>query len=89
MNVSQTFPTIQSGVDHVLSLDSPDTSVLIGLFKFMGQTDPTGLLYQGVVHRHIKGLMTKFVPLHEYFDSPLAHIPLDEETLQINMAAFD
>jgi hypothetical protein len=89
MNVSQTFPTIQSGVDHVLSLDSPDTSVLRGLFKFMGQTDPTGLLYQGVVHRHIKGLMTKFVPLHEYFDSPLAHIPLDEETLQINMAAFD
>jgi hypothetical protein len=55
----------------------------------MGQTDQTGLLYQSVVHRHIKGLMTKFLPLHEYFDSPLAHIPLDEETLQINMAAFD
>jgi hypothetical protein len=55
----------------------------------MGQTDPTGLLYQGVVHRHIKGLMTKFVPLHEYFDSPLAHIPQDEENLQINMAVFD
>ena len=55
----------------------------------MGQTDPTGLLYQGVVHRHIKGLMAKFVPLHEYFDSPLAHIPQDEENLQINMAVFD
>jgi hypothetical protein len=55
----------------------------------MGQSDPTGLLYQGVAHRNIKGLMTKSVPLHEYFDSPLAHIPQDEENLQINMAVFD
>jgi hypothetical protein len=55
----------------------------------MGQTDPTGLLYQGVVHRHIKSLMTKSVPLHEYFDSPLAQIPKDEENLQINMSVFD
>jgi hypothetical protein len=55
----------------------------------MGQSDPTGHLYQSVVHRHIKGLMTKFVPLHEYFESPLAHIPQDEENLQINMAVFN
>jgi hypothetical protein len=55
----------------------------------MGQTDPTGLLYQGVAHRHIKGLMTKFVPLHEYFDSSLAQIPQDEENIQINMGVFD
>jgi hypothetical protein len=55
----------------------------------MGQTDPTGLLYQGVVHRHIKSLMTKSVPLHEFFDSPLARIPQDDENLQINMAIFD
>jgi hypothetical protein len=47
----------------------------------MGQTDPTGQLYQGVVHRHIKGLMKKFVPLHEYFDSALAQTPQDEENL--------
>ena len=55
----------------------------------MGETDPTGLLYQGVVHRHIKGLMTKFVPLHEYLDSPLAHTPEGDENLKINMAVFD
>jgi hypothetical protein len=55
----------------------------------MGQMDPTGLLYQGVAQRHIKGLMTKFMPLHEYFDSPLAHIPQDEDNLRINMAVFD
>jgi hypothetical protein len=55
----------------------------------MGQTDPTGLLYQGVAVRHINEIMTKSVPLHEYFNSPLALIPQDEENLQINMAAFD
>jgi hypothetical protein len=60
-----------------------------GLFKFMGQTDPTGRLYQGVVNRHIKELMSKTMPLHEYFDSPLAHIPQGEEDLLINMAVFD
>jgi hypothetical protein len=54
----------------------------------MGQTDPTGLLYQGVAQRHIKGLMTNLVPLHEFFDSPLAQIPQDEENIQINMAVF-
>jgi len=81
--------TIQSGVDRVLSLESPDTNFVRGLFKFMGQTDPTGLLYQGVVHRHIQSLMTKSVPLHEYFNSPLALMPQDEENLQINMAVFD
>jgi hypothetical protein len=42
-----------------------------------------------VVHRHIKGLIGKFVPLREYFDSPLAQIPQDEENLRINMAVFD
>jgi hypothetical protein len=55
----------------------------------MGKTDPTGLLYQGVAHRYIKVLMTKLVPLHEYFESPLAHMPKDEENLRINMAVFD
>jgi hypothetical protein len=89
MNISQHFPAIQSGVDYVLSKESPDTNVVRGLFKFMGQTDPTGLLYQDVALRHIKGLMTKSVPLHEYFDSSMAHIPQDEENLQINMAVFD
>ena len=72
-----------------MSQESPDATVVRGLFKFMGETDPTGLLYQGVIHRHIKGLMTKFVPLHEYFDTPLALIPQDEENFQINMAVFD
>jgi hypothetical protein len=89
MNFSLTFNKIQSGVDYVLSKEFPDTNIIRGLFKFMGQTDPTGLLYQGVVHRHIKGLITKFAPLHEYFDSPLAHIPQDEENIKINMAVFD
>jgi hypothetical protein len=42
-----------------------------------------------VVHRHIKGLMTKSVPLHEFLDSPLAHMPEDEEKLQINMVVFN
>ena len=55
----------------------------------MGQTDPTGLLYHDVALRHIKGLMTKSVPLHEYFDSPLALMPQDEANLQIIMAVFD
>jgi hypothetical protein len=55
----------------------------------MGQTDPTGLLYQGVAHRHIKSLMKKFVPLHEYFDSSLANIPQEDENQLINMAVFD
>ena len=45
MNVSQNFPSIQSGVDYVMSQESPDAAVIIGLFKFMGQTDSTGLLY--------------------------------------------
>jgi hypothetical protein len=39
--------------------------------------------------RHIKNLMIKSVPLHDYFESPLAHIPQDEENLLINMAVFD
>ena len=81
MNVSLTIPIIKSGVEHVLSQDYPDINVVRGLFKFIGQTDPTGLLYQEVAYRHINGLMTKSVPLHEYFDSPLAHIPQDEEKL--------
>ena len=55
----------------------------------MGLSDPTGLLYQGVALRHIKDLMIKSVPLHEYFESPLAHIPQDEENIQINMAVFN
>jgi hypothetical protein len=64
-----------------MSKESPDTTILRGLFKFMGQTDPTGLLYQIVPHLHIKSLMTKFLTLHEYFDSPLAHIPPDDDKL--------
>ena len=55
----------------------------------MGQTDPTGLLYQNGTYRHIKCLMTKSLPLHEYFDSPLAYIPQDKENLLINMAVFE
>ena len=81
MNVSLTVPFIQSGVDYIMFQESPDTNIVRGLFKFMGQTDPTGLLYQSVANRHIKGLMKKFVPLHEYFDSSLAKIPQDEENL--------
>jgi hypothetical protein len=72
-----------------MSKESPDTTIIRGLFKFMGQTDPTGLLYQIVPDRHIKSLMTKFLPLHEYFDSPLAHIPQDDDKLKINMEVFD
>jgi hypothetical protein len=41
----------------------------------MAETDFTGLLYQPVIYKHINGLMEKQVPLHEYFDSPLSHIP--------------
>ena len=37
----------------------------------------------------MKSLMSKFVPLHEYFDSPLAHIPQGQDKIQISMAAFD
>jgi hypothetical protein len=55
----------------------------------MGLSDPTGVLYQGVALRHIKDLMIKSVPLQEYLESPLAHIPQDEENLQINMAVFN
>ena len=68
----------------------------------MGQTDPTGLLYQGVMEKHLKKLMEKKkkqkidqkeievpYPLYDYFDSPLAHIPDDQENLRINMKVFD
>jgi hypothetical protein len=89
MNTSLNIPMIKSGVDHVLSENDPEKNVVRGLFKFMGKTDPTGLLYQGVADRHIKSLMTKFMPLHEYFDSPLAHIPKDDKEIQIKMSVFD
>ena len=69
----------------------------------MGQTDPTGLLYQGVIEKHIKQLMDKKkistinkkekkevpFPLYEYFDSPLALISDDQDNIKINMKAFD
>jgi hypothetical protein len=42
-----------------------------------------------VARRHIQYLMTKYVPLREYFISPLAHIPQDGENLLISMKVFN
>ena len=89
LDISQGFKEIQSGIDFVMSLENPDTDAIKALFIFMGSTDPTGLLYQPVIHKHIKTLMQKQVPLHDYFDSPLAHIPEEGGKLKINMQVYD
>lgn len=58
IDISQGFDDIQNGVDFVMSQNNALAQEIKALLVFMGNSDPTGLLYQPIMLRNIKSLMT-------------------------------